>query len=77
MRVSEIFAIGGGSGYDGKEYDYSSYHAYGNPEGRFRYSYDFYANYPCGGYSYNGSCFNGGFRNASFSQGRGLIGVRG
>jgi len=74
MRVSAVFAMGSGSGYD-EDYSKYSNRKIGNPEGRWRFSYEFYANYPEGGYSYNGSGFNGGFRNASYSRGRGLIGV--
>ena len=74
MRVSEIFAMGGGSGYGnggnggnegGPVFTGTRFNARYYPERLFFKEGD------------DGSGFNGGFRNESFSRGRGLVGVRG
>jgi hypothetical protein len=73
MKVSEVFAMGGGSGYDPN--------VFGSEGGPVftgtRYTYRYYRERLVFSEGDYGGGFNGGFRNESFSGGRGLTGVRG
>lgn len=73
MRVSDVFAMGGGSGY-GDRYGYPPSKP-SNNSGRFTYVY--YSTFAVKNYGDDGSGYNGGFRSESFTRGRNLVGVLG